>query len=392
MKHVFLIILTLLFTLSVFAQAPEKLTYQAIVRDSGNNLVPNQSIGMQIKILQGAMNGTVVYEEIHSTTANANGLVTVEMGSGAVVSGNFATINWANGPYFIESSTDPTGGTNYTITGTSELLSVPYALYAKSAENVITENDPVFGSSIASGITAADTINWNNKLSFEVDGSVTNEIQNLILRGDTLSLTNDTSEIDLGYYITDFKEGGESRNADRRLGNKDNHALGFITNDTTRVQISENGNVGVGTSNPSAGLEVSGNTGSILITSTSPDIARVVIIPYEKLGIYAGEIKIEVAATGWKSVTYDIKIVGEDAGAHYAGFFYQNGSISGHLNSVAMKTGNIGSMNLTSVGQQAFTFSFPLLAGGITHPLIVVEIATGGLYNIVPNDVSITVN
>ena len=118
-----------------FAQAPEKMSYQAVVRNTTNNLVTNQVVGMQISILQGSATGTVVYVETQTPTSNANGLVSLEIGGGTVVSGNMATINWANGPYFIKTETDPTGGTSYTITGTSQLLSTPYALYAKNAKN-----------------------------------------------------------------------------------------------------------------------------------------------------------------------------------------------------------------------------------------------------------------
>ena len=129
-----LIVATSLFIGSLaFAQAPEKMSYQAVVRNTTNNLVTNQPVGMQISILQGSATGTAVYVETQTPTSNANGLVSLEIGGGAVVSGNMATINWANGPYFIKTETDPTGGSSYTITGTSQLLSAPYALYAKTS-------------------------------------------------------------------------------------------------------------------------------------------------------------------------------------------------------------------------------------------------------------------
>ncbi|MCZ2444214.1 MAG: DUF1566 domain-containing protein [Flavobacteriales bacterium] len=143
------------------------MSYQAVIRNSSNALVTNQQVGMQISILQGSISGTAVYEETQTPTTNANGLVSVEIGAGTVVSGDFSTIDWANGPYFIKTETDINGGTNYTITGISQLLSVPYALHAKTAESItggITETDPMFGSSVASGITGADTTYWNNKL------------------------------------------------------------------------------------------------------------------------------------------------------------------------------------------------------------------------------------
>jgi hypothetical protein len=133
MKTIITIYAAILFFASVLAQAPEKISYQAVVRDATNNLVTSSAVGMQISILQGSANGTAVYVETQTPTSNANGLVSVEIGGGTVVSGNFVSIDWANGLYFIKTETDPTGGTNYTITGTSQLLSVPYALYAANA-------------------------------------------------------------------------------------------------------------------------------------------------------------------------------------------------------------------------------------------------------------------
>ena len=121
----------------VMAQAPNKMSYQAVIRDNSNALVTNQIVGMQISILQGAAGGTAVYAETQTPTSNANGLVSIEIGGGTVVSGNFSTIDWANGPYFIKTETDPAGGTNYTITGTSQLLSVPYAMYAANSGSSI---------------------------------------------------------------------------------------------------------------------------------------------------------------------------------------------------------------------------------------------------------------
>lgn len=167
MKKVFTFLIAVLLTAIVFAQSPEKMSYQAVIRNSNNQLATNQTVGMQISILQGSPDGTAVYVEIQEPVSNANGLVSLEIGSGTVVSGNFSSIDWANGPYFIKTETDLKGGTNYTITGTSQLLSVPYALHAKTAETItspVTETDPVFDASVARDITATDITNWNNKL------------------------------------------------------------------------------------------------------------------------------------------------------------------------------------------------------------------------------------
>ncbi|MDG1160287.1 MAG: hypothetical protein P8N19_12405, partial [Flavobacteriales bacterium] len=89
-----------------FGQAPEGFKYQAVVRDAGNTILNNQAVGMRMTIQQGSIGGAIVYQETFSFTTNAYGLVNLEIGSGTVVSGDFTTIDWANGPYFIETAVD----------------------------------------------------------------------------------------------------------------------------------------------------------------------------------------------------------------------------------------------------------------------------------------------
>jgi len=137
MKKLYTLVVAAMITATTFAQAPSKMSYQAVVRDASDVLVTNQAVGMQVSILQGSFTGTPAYVETHSPSTNINGLVSIEIGSGTVVSGTFNSIDWGNGPYFIKTETDPTGGTSYTITGTSQLLSVPYALRANIADSVV---------------------------------------------------------------------------------------------------------------------------------------------------------------------------------------------------------------------------------------------------------------
>ncbi|MEX2410746.1 MAG: DUF1566 domain-containing protein [Candidatus Paceibacterota bacterium] len=157
MKKAITISAGLFITMILLAQVPQKISFQAVIRNSSDQLVTETQIGMQISILQGAADGSPVYTETQMPTTNANGLVSIEIGGGA----GFNTIDWSAGSYFIETKTDPTGGTSYTITGTSQLLSVPYALYAKSAETVsggITETDPVFTAwDKSTGITITES-------------------------------------------------------------------------------------------------------------------------------------------------------------------------------------------------------------------------------------------
>ena len=121
-------------SISSFGQAPEGFKYQAVVRDAGNLILNNQAVGMQLTIQQGSIGGTAVYTETFSPTSNAYGLVNIEIGTGNTTD-DFATIDWSAGPYFIETAIDATGGTTYVVMGTSQLMSVPYALYAKTSGN-----------------------------------------------------------------------------------------------------------------------------------------------------------------------------------------------------------------------------------------------------------------
>ncbi|MBN2214039.1 MAG: hypothetical protein JW723_07335 [Bacteroidales bacterium] len=165
MKKLIIIFTSLLLTANGWAQSPEKMSYQAVIRNSSDELVTNQQVGMQISILQDSATGTAVYVETQTPATNGNGLVSIEIGNGTVLSGDFATIDWTSGPYFIKTETDPSGGTSYTITGTSQLLSVPYALHAKTAETItgaLTETDPVFTASQAANINATDITNLGN--------------------------------------------------------------------------------------------------------------------------------------------------------------------------------------------------------------------------------------
>ncbi|MEC5166792.1 hypothetical protein RCH18_002541 [Flavobacterium sp. PL11] len=138
MKLTFIVLLFVTSIVNVFAQSPEKMSYQAIIRLQDNTLAINSNINLKIVIHQGSISGTTVYQENHSIRTNSNGLVTLEIGTGKNLNGNFDKIAWEKGPYFIETQVDLAGGTNYNIIGNTQLLSVPYALHAKTAENLVS--------------------------------------------------------------------------------------------------------------------------------------------------------------------------------------------------------------------------------------------------------------
>jgi len=214
MKKVFTFLAAVLLTATGWAQSPEKMSYQAVIRDASDNLITDTQVGMQVSILQGTADGAAVYVETQEPTTNANGLVSIEIGSSdaTVVSGDFTTIDWSTGIYFIKTETDLNGGSSYTITGTSQLLSVPYALHAKSAETVsggITETDPVYSGSQAANITATDITNLGN-LSGEntgdqdISGIATNT---QAIKDTALQIRADIPTVTT-YSVGDFAQGG----------------------------------------------------------------------------------------------------------------------------------------------------------------------------------------
>ena len=194
MRFTLIFILVLLTTYEVFAQTPEKMSYQAIVRTSDNSLVSDSAVSLRIIVRQGSENGKNSYEETHLTTTNANGLVSLEIGKGTIISGDFSKIPWSNGPFFIEIQVDPEGGTNYSIIGVSQLLSVPYALHAKYAEHIAGAGESGFDSYAKK----AEVISFT--LSRNID---TSDIYNTIecTKTATLKLSAGFSEMKVGDTI-----------------------------------------------------------------------------------------------------------------------------------------------------------------------------------------------
>ncbi|MBN8641352.1 MAG: hypothetical protein J0L86_06005 [Flavobacteriales bacterium] len=132
----YLTVVALIFTFLAVAQAPQKMSYQSVIRNNTGDLVANSPIGLRISILKDSPSGTVVYSETMTNTTNENGLLSIEIGGGTPITGTFAGIDWSTGIFFIKTETDPNGGSNYDVVGTSQLLSVPYALYAQKSKNL----------------------------------------------------------------------------------------------------------------------------------------------------------------------------------------------------------------------------------------------------------------
>lgn len=154
-RAIIFISVVLTFISTALAGVPEKMSYQAVVRDANGGLVKNQTIGVLVLISQGSFLPTVVYSESHQASTNENGLLTLQIGTGTVILGTFAAIKWENGNTSISANYDLSGGTNYSLLSTSQLLSVPYALYAKTAENATQS------ASCPDGSTVGEIKYWN---------------------------------------------------------------------------------------------------------------------------------------------------------------------------------------------------------------------------------------
>ncbi|MCI5059022.1 MAG: hypothetical protein MRY83_23110 [Flavobacteriales bacterium] len=193
MRTLLLTLTNLFICLVLLADAPQKIGYQAIIRDSTGQLLQSQVIDVRVTILQGGTGGSPVYFEEHSPTTNDNGLVSFEIGNGINILGNLSQINWSSDNFFVTVETDIYGQGTYDIVASSELISVPYALHSQTADSIIggiNELDPKFSQSPAAGLNQNDVVNvkqLNGVNGLTMDSVVV--IPRIAVGGQTLSVT-----------------------------------------------------------------------------------------------------------------------------------------------------------------------------------------------------------
>lgn len=154
MKRSLAITITILISHLVFSQVPQALNYQAVARTADGVLIPTQNIGVKFSVLDGSVTGATLYSETHTTTTNSYGLFTLAIGKGTPINGTFDEINWASGTdKFLKVEIAPAGGNNYQLQGTTQLLSVPYALYSEKTR-LLAGNNTI-------NITNGNTISGN---------------------------------------------------------------------------------------------------------------------------------------------------------------------------------------------------------------------------------------
>ena len=204
------IIIMVFFPIFAVAQAPQKINFQSVLRNTTGEVVSNSSVSLRISILSGTITGTLVYSETHDKTTDAGGLMSLQIGGGTVSSGVFGNINWGSTSHFIKLEADFSGGNSYVLLGTQELMSVPYALYASKTDTSVLN----LTNRLATKLSGTDTASLSNRIDLKLTktdtASLSNRIDLKLTKTDTASLSErintklNSSVIDLGIRTGDI--------------------------------------------------------------------------------------------------------------------------------------------------------------------------------------------
>jgi hypothetical protein len=205
MNRIITILILLATSISLFSQAPNTISYQAVVRNTKGELIKKENVGVRISLLVGSVTSTPIYVEKHAVSTNANGLFSMEIGGGTVLNGVFNNIDWSHGPYFVKTEIDPNGGTSYGLTTTTQLLSVPFALYATTAGNGFTENVNVTPRIAPRGQKLAVSFSGSSIVSFEQASSSTPVMLTFTEASSTTQASSTTNIYPVSSYFINSK-------------------------------------------------------------------------------------------------------------------------------------------------------------------------------------------
>lgn len=281
MRPLFTLAIVVFAAITAFAQSPQKMNYQGVARDNAGNVLANQNIGIRISLHQTFASGPVVFQETHTSATNQFGLFTIQIGNGTPVSGSVAGINWGSNSHFVQVEMDPNGGASYVDMGTSQLLSVPYALYAENSgtpgptgpSGATGPTGPTGPTGfLSNGSSAGNTPYWNGA-SWVVNSSniynnggnvgigITSPQAELEIRSGALRVSSGTNSYGNIHY--EGSGGGGLTLNSWENGSGTWADMSFQTNGVTRLFIESQGKMGVGTTSPSAPLHVSTNGSEI---------------------------------------------------------------------------------------------------------------------------------
>ena len=336
MKKIIASFVTFLITISGFTQSPQKMSCQCVIRNTSGTLITNHEVGVKISVLQGSASGTVVYQEIFNPNpqTNANGLISLEIGTGFPVTGTFSGINWGSGPFFLKTEADPSGGTNYTIVGTTQLLSVPYALSAKTAEtadyNTLSNKPTILNSQWTTsgsniyyntgniGIGVANPASLLHVAGYaRMGGTIIGDgielnAYNTGNRYGVIDLHGDDTYSDYGLRIIRNNTGPDASSSviHRGVGNLvlnafDAGFLSFSTNNVERMRVTSTGNVGIGTGTPGSLFNPYMNIGDAL--NNSAEIMDLTIKPTNNTATLRFYGLRKVMGNNWNDVAFRIQ-------------------------------------------------------------------------------------
>lgn len=386
MKRIIQIALALLFAANLYAQAPYAFKYQSIVRDAAGNAIADQNISFRINVIQGDAAGASVYEETHSATTNQFGLVDLNVGEGSSTQ-SLADINWSSGPFFLQIETDFSGGTNYQLMGTSQILSVPYALFAKESGNAFSGD---YNDLLNTPYIPVNTSDLSNNSGFitnpnDADSDPTNEIQNLTLINDTVLMLSGGNNIvlpfvpgpsiwtkngDSVYYtgghvgigtvsptnklVVNSDQNNPVDTAIFAVKNKDGQTIFAVYEEGVRVYVDDNG--GVKASGNKGGFAVGGFSQVKGLTNeylrVTPDSVRVYIDNSNVTGGHTGGFAIAsfeslASPNDIMHMSKDNYFIGHESGKNINGGLYN--CFMGYQAGRANTTGS----NNTAVGYEA---------------------------------------
>ena len=274
MKNISLIFFVLLYSAVAFAQAPSLFNYQGVARDLSGDPIIDKKISLRISILAGSATGTSSYEETHDVLTNNLGLFAIQIGDGMVQSGNFSLIAWGNNSHFLQIEMDESGGDNFQIIGTSQLMSVPYALHAKNGSQWVDVNNGIqYSDKVNIGDLGPSFLDYDLNIRRKIDGTLGLQVLNEEETGRSLLLLGQGN---LGRYFymaytgsnwnaqfSAFRPsagilytGGDNGISVIAEKGDITFTTGGLESSFEKFIIKRNGRIGIGTSNPASQLQI----------------------------------------------------------------------------------------------------------------------------------------
>ncbi len=291
-KVVLVLLLTFNFQLSTVicfgqTQSPQSFSYQAVVRDAQGNIMQNQSVSFKFSIIENSASGNVVYAETQTATTNNLGLVVLAIGNGTVLQGTFSAITWGNAPHFFKVELDVNGGSNFVNMGTTQLLSVPYALYSENAGNVQTYT-------AGTGLTLTGTTFSHNAHTGDVSGTTALTVTGI--QGKPVNSTAPTTNQVLQYDGSNWSPTQPSNliSAGNGLNYSGNTLNSVWTQTGANIYNNNTGRVGIGMTAPTGKLSVQGDTSNVLFEVKDKDGLPVFVV-------YQDSVQVFVDASGFKA-------------------------------------------------------------------------------------------